>query len=75
MVVGDDSCEGGTSRSVTPAGVNGARGSAKCHAPEGRRWAMRIGELEVRSSFVFFCFLGGEHEGEKWGRKETGGTY
>lgn len=34
--------EGTTSISDTPEGVNGVRESAKCHAPSGRRIAMRM---------------------------------
>jgi len=38
----EDTGEGTTSISLTPAGVNGVRESVKCHAPSGRRIAMRM---------------------------------
>ena len=37
-----DMGDGMTSISDTPAGVKGVRESVKCHAPSGRRMAMRM---------------------------------
>jgi hypothetical protein len=38
----EDMGDGVTSISDTPAGVKGVRESVKCHAPSGRRMAMRM---------------------------------
>lgn len=38
----EDMGDGATSISDTPAGVKGVRESVKCHAPSGRRIAMRM---------------------------------
>ena len=45
----DEEGEGNTSISDMPEGVNGVPESAKCHAPSGRRMAMRMSEPGVCS--------------------------
>ena len=63
----DEEGEGSTSISDTPEGVNGVLESAKCHAPSGRRMAIRMSEPGVCSALRV---SGGWGEGKRGGGKE-----